>query len=110
MGIGHLIGDGYRDTLDVLVVAFCRDYFSRREIISSGECSRRTRMEYEYVNRRIEEAAREVVGEDYEIYIKEIGTGRGYAKSEALYTSETSYKKFKRAVKLNIARKLHLLD
>ena len=110
MGTGYLRSIGYRDTLDYLVVAFCKDYFFRKAQIESATCSRRIRMEYEYVNRRISEAAREVVGDDYEIYIKEIGEGIGYANSELPDVSESRYKTFKREVKINIAKKLHLLD
>ena len=110
MGLGYLKTIGYRDTLDALVVAFCRDYFHRKHAIEDGKCSPRTRMEYEYINRRIAEAAREVVGTDYEIYIKEIADGAGYARSSVECISESSYKTYKKEVKVNIAKKLHLLD
>ena len=110
MGVGYLKTIGYRDTLDRLVVAFCRDYFFRKSAIESGEVSKRTRMEYEYINGRIAEAAREIVGGDYEIYIEEIGEARGYAGSEVLSISESTYKQYKKEVKVNIAKKLHLLD
>jgi hypothetical protein len=110
MGVRHLRDIGYRETLDCLVVAFCRDYFSRKREVESGKCSLRTRMEYQYVNGRIADAAREIVGSDYEIYIKEIGEGIGYAYSDVECVSESSYKQLKKEVKINVARKLHLLD
>ena len=110
MGVGYLKFSGYRDTLDMLVIAFCKDYFFRKEEIESGASSRRTRMEYEYINGRIADAAREVVGDDYEIYIREIGEARGYAYSDILDISEGTYKQAKKEVKINIAKKLHLLD
>ena len=52
----------------------------------------------------------EVVGRDYEIYIRERGDGRGYARSAVIDVSESSYKRLKREVKINIAKKLHLMD
>ena len=110
MGARYLSTIGYRETLDVLVVAFCKDYFNRKAAIADGTVSRRTRMEYEYVNHRIAEAAHEIVGEDFEIYIREIGEAKGYAKSEMLDISESTYKIYKKEVKINVARKLHLLD
>ena len=67
-------------------------------------------MEYEYINRRLREAAGEVVGVDYRIYINEIGDKIGYAYSRVDGISETEYKERKKEVKLSIARKLHLLD
>ena len=33
MGLGYLNSVGYRETLDALVVAFCRDYFERKRVI-----------------------------------------------------------------------------
>ena len=110
MGLGYLSDAGYRDTLNLLVVAFCRDFFSRKEEIEKKALCRRTLMEYEYINGRIADAAREVVGDDYECYIREIGESKGYAKSDTLYVSETEYKHLKKSVKVNIAKKLHLLD
>jgi hypothetical protein len=50
MGVGYLKFALYRDTLDKLVIAFCKDYFFRKEAIESGATSKRTRMEYEYIN------------------------------------------------------------
>lgn len=110
MGVGYLSCVGYRETLDALVVAFCRDYFERERVIGEGACSRRTRMEYEYVNGRILDAAREIVGSDGEIYIREIGEKCGYANSVIVSVSEPKYKQTKKEVKLNIAKKLHLID
>ena len=110
MGVGYLNSIGYRDTLDALVVAFCRDYFERKRVIDENKCLRRTRMEYEYINGRILDAAYEIVGGDGEIYIREIGEKTGYAYSKVAGVSEPTYKHRKKEVKLNIAKKLHLID
>lgn len=110
MGVGDLSKTRYRDTLDRLVVAFCRDYSARKEAIRDRTCQKRTRMEYEYINGRIEDAAREIVGGYYEIYIDEIGYYTGYANSRINNVCESLYKNLKREVKINIARKLHLID
>ena len=110
MGAGYLMDIGYRDTLDFLVVGFCRDYSKRKEAIATQSCAKRTRMEYEYINRRIEDAAMEIVGTEYEIYINEIGRYVGYAQSAVSDVSESTYKQLKKEVKVNIAKKLHLLD
>ena len=40
MGLGYLNSVGYRETLDALVVAFCRDYFERKRVIEEGSLSR----------------------------------------------------------------------
>ena len=110
MGIGYLKNIGYRDTVDMIVVAFCKDYFFRKEAIANHSCSKRTCMEYAYINERIADAAREIVGDDYEIFIKEIGSAVGYAKSGVLNIAECGYKHYKKQVKVNIAKKLHLID
>lgn len=110
MGAMYMSKIGYDDTLDRLVVAFCRDYFRREEAIRDSKCTKRTRMEYEYVNRRIADAARDVVGDEYEIYIKEIGYCIGYAGSVIDDVSESMYKVRKAEVKNKIAKNLHLLD
>ena len=67
-------------------------------------------MEYEYINRRIADATREIVGEEFLNYIHEIGERIGYAYSKVEDISDTEYKVKKKRVKLNIARKMHLLD
>ena len=100
----------YSDTLNMLVVAHCLDFFRRKAEIEAGGCAKRTRMEYVYLNKMITEAAQAIVGEDHEIYIREIGEGIGYAKSALSDVSEGTYKRRKKEVKISIARKLHLLD
>ena len=110
MGVGYLSSIGYRETLDALVVAFCRDYFERKRVIDEKRCLCRTRMEYEYINGRILDAACEVAGGDGEVYIREIGEKTGYAYSKIAGISELTYKARKKEVKLNIAKKLHLID
>ncbi|MBQ1260670.1 MAG: hypothetical protein IIX96_01495 [Clostridia bacterium] len=98
-------------TLDGVIVALCLDYERRKSAIEEKSFRRRTLMEYDYINKRIYEAAAEVVGEaDAELYIAEIGEKIGYAKSGAPLISEVSYKRKKSEVKRNIALKLHLTD
>lgn len=110
MGNKSIKSIGYRDTLDKLVVALCKDYYARHEAILMGKCSKRTLMEYEYINRKINEAAIEVAEDDYELFIKEIGDSRGYARSKVFDISESTYKRKKQEIKINIARKLNLID
>ena len=102
---------GYSTSLDALVRALCQDYGRREGAISDGCVGKRTRMEYIYINGKILEAARELAEEGLaQIYIKEIGEKCGYAYSEIPCASERIYKQRKQEIKLNIARKLHLLD
>ena len=110
MGAQHVMNKGYSETLDSLIIAFCRDYSTRACAIAEKQYKRRTLMEYEYINRRLRDAAIEIVGADFEHYINEIGNKIGYAYSKINGISETEYKERKREVKLNIAKKLHLLD
>ena len=49
MGNKSIKSIGYRDTLDKLVVALCKDYYARHEAILMGKCSKRTLMEYEMI-------------------------------------------------------------
>lgn len=107
----NLIEKGYTDTLDSIIVALCRDYLRRNEVLKTGDCSVRTAMEYKYINAIIYDAACEVVGvRDAVTYISEIGDRIGYASSQIDYVSESTYKQQKKEVKLNIARRLHLVD
>ena len=98
-------------TLDTLVIALCLDYGRRQAVIVGGEATKRTDTEYRYYNFKIFDAAADIVGEDMaELYIKEIGARVGYAKSEVEDVSEVTYKGYKRMIKDNIAKKLHLCD
>ena len=110
MGTRNVNNDAFSDTLDFLIVAFCRNFASRDRAIRERSCQRRTLMEYEYINRQIADATREIVGDDYLDYIYEIGEKIGYAHSKVYGLSETDYKIKKKQVKMNIARKMHLLD
>ena len=110
MGTRYVNDKGFSDTLDFLIVALCRDFQTRERAIAENSCNRRTLMEYEYINIRLVEAAREIAGEEYGNYIYEIGERIGYAYSRVNAASETDYKIKKKEVKINIARKLHLLD
>ena len=110
MGSGYMREEDYNEAIDILIVAFCRSYYARAGAIKSGSCKKRTLMEYEYINRCIEDAAREVAGDDFDKYIYEIGMSIGYANSKVGDICETRYKKIKRSVKVNIGKKMHLLD
>ena len=99
------------NSLDSLVTALCYDYERRKKAISSKTNSYRTDTEHRYLNYKIFAAAAEIVGdEDAEQIIREIGKKIGYAKSEFYTLSEVTYKKYKRLVRDNIARKLNLVD
>ena len=94
-------------TLDTLIVALCADFERREERCED----RRVAMEFKYLNARMLDAAAEIVGHRYAaIIIYEIGNRIGYAKSVVPDISESEYKRNKIAVKLNVARKLHLID
>ncbi len=111
MGTWNVEGTDYSETLDLLIVALCRDYTRRRDMISDKKCSKRTAMEYKYINHSLLSAAVEIVGPSAaEIYINEIGNKTGYAKTVLEFTSEGTYKKNKSEIRRNIAKKLHLLD
>lgn len=102
---------GYTDSVDMIVVGMCADYERRRQVLAAGNASRRTALEYRYLNFKINEAVMEIAGEHLALsYIKEIGRRIGYAKSEIDCVSESTYKIQKKEIKINIARKLHLID
>ncbi len=98
-------------TLDTLVIALCLDYFRRQKAIEERSVTKRTDTEFRYYNFRIFAATAEIVGERMaEGYIKEIGNRTGFAQTEIEGMSEITYKNYKRLVKNNIAKKLHLRD
>ena len=98
------------ESLDVLVVAMCQDYFRRKSIIEKGNVKRRIDTELRYLNYKIYDAATEVVGEENaELFIKEIGSRIGYAASECSM-SESIYKTKKRDLKIKIAKNLYLTE
>ena len=111
MGAWFMNVDGYTESLDNLIVALCRDFSRREDSVARGTCSARTAMEYRYLNYGMLRAANEVAGEKLGCaYIYEIGEKIGYAYSSIEDVSEGTYKQIKKEVKLNIARKMHLLD
>ena len=104
-------GEALVKSLSSVIVALCADYGRRESAILSGEISPRTKMEYKYINHNIYEGAAEIVGERFaRLYIDEIGYKVGYAYTAHPAVSETEYKLEKRAVRENIARRLHLWD
>jgi len=99
------------DTVDMLVVALCADYERRKRAINQRTVSHRTEMEYRYLNFKVYRAAAEVVGEHAApTMINEIGRKKGYAKTDMDEISEKTYKVKKKQIKLNIAKRLHLID
>lgn len=98
-------------TLDTLVIALCLDYRRRQQAIDERSATKRTDTEFRYYNFKIFDAAAEIVGERFAVrYIEEIGERVGYAKSRVDCVSEITYKSYKRLIKDNIAKKLHLCD
>lgn len=98
-------------TLDTLVIALCLDYERRKKVIEEHSATRRVDTEFRYLNFKIYDAAAEIAGDDdAEEFIFEIGSRLGYAKSELWHLSEGTYKDYKRTIKDNIAKKLHLTD
>ena len=98
-------------SLDTLVIALCLDYGRRQRAIEERCVTKRTDTEFRYYNFKIFDAAAEIVGERFAArYIEEIGERVGYAKSSVDCVSEITYKNYKRRIKDNIAKKLHLCD
>lgn len=99
------------DSLTVIARALCADYERRKGCINDESVSRRVRMEYIYLNKKLIEAAGEVCGARFaEVFIKEIGEGVGYAYSSIDCMSEITYKNYKKSICDSIIRKLHLSD
>ena len=99
------------NSLELVICALCLDYERRRAAIEGRTHSKRTDTEFRYYNFKIYDAAAEIVGERFaEQYVREIGERIGFAGSEVNCVSEVTYKKYKRLIKENIAKKLHLSD
>lgn len=98
-------------SLEMLIVALCADYQRRKEVIENRRAQRRVDTELRYLNFKIYDAAAEIVGEELaELFIYEIGSEVGYAKSEASFMSESTYKIYKKRVKDNLSVKLYLRE
>lgn len=97
--------------LELIITALCADFPRREMIIADGRATYRIIMEYRFLNYRIFNAASEIAGpRDARLFIKEIGSGSGYATTELWRLSEGIYKQRKRDIKLNIARRLCLYE
>lgn len=97
--------------IEFVIMALCADYSRRAEVIESKNATYRILMEYRFLNYRMLGAAIEIAGtRDALLFIKDIGSGVGYAASELWSLSETVYKDRKREVKRNIARRLCLYE
>ena len=100
-----------KSSLELLVTALCADFARREKVIKDGSASRRTLVEFRYINCKILEAAQEVVEERYaRLFIKEIGENIGFANTKIDVFCENFYKTLKKEIKENIAKKLHLID
>ncbi len=114
MGNGNIAQEVHErlpDAVKSAVYALCQDYERRERLIEGRLLSRRTDLEFRYLNFKIKEAAVEVAGEAMApVFIEEIGSKTGYAKSKLYYMSERIYKVQKSEIVLNIAKKLHLTD
>lgn len=92
------------------VCFYCRSYHRREYILREMLCTQTVRAAYSAINNAI----REAVGSECEeklrdILIEDIGKGRGWGYSPAVYIiSEAAYKRAKRLAKINIARRLGL--
>ena len=96
--------------VDALVVALCSDYERREEVIRNKSASYRVIMTYRFLNYKILDAASAIAGtRDSLDFIKEIGEKRGYTKTEVAL-GERAYKLTKLYVKVEIARRLGLID
>lgn len=96
--------------LDAVVIALCADFSRRAEAIALGNLPYNVIMEYRFLNYRIMNAAVEIAGSrDAKLFIKDIGGNIGYADSELWILSERAYKRRKKEVKDNIARRLSLI-
>lgn len=96
--------------LEALIIALCADFSRRAEVIFSRTAPYNVIMEYRFLNYRIMNAAIEVAGSrDAICFIKDIGNDIGYAQSDLWILSERCYKKRKKEVKDNIARRLSLM-
>ncbi len=99
------------EAVEIIIMALCSDYFRRMSVIESGMATYRIIMEYRFLNHRIYNAVEEIVGKrDAIAFIKDIGKGTGYAKSDIITLSERNYKIMKKEVKLNIAKRLSLYE
>ena len=97
--------------VELLIMALCADYERREKIIAEGRATHSIIMEYRFLNYRIFKAASEIAGPvDAEDFIKEIGSGVGYATSRLFRMSERLYKQRKQQIKLNIAKQLCLYE
>jgi hypothetical protein len=92
------------------VCFYCRSYHRREYIIREGLATPSVYAAYTTINSLIREAIGTEYGEKLrDILIEDIGKGRGWGYSPAVYiVSEKTYKQIKREAKLNIARRLGL--
>ena len=96
---------------DAVVCALCADYARRELLCALPNIGRRMRAELAYYNSKILAAAESVVGEaDAMTYINDIGARKGYAYSLVEGVCELTYKRRKREVKCEIARRLYLIE
>ena len=97
-------------TLEEIIIALCADFDRRQTEIKEKRLPKCVLMEYKFLNFRILEGVMEIVGtENARLFIDDIGSRRGYAKSSIDGLSEPKYKVKKAEAKLSIAKKLSLI-
>ena len=98
-------------SLDKRVLALCADYPRRVREAARADVSPRVEIELKYINAKIYDSVAEVVGERFaEAFIMDIGGEIGFAKTDVVGMSESTYKIYKKHAKENIAKRLHLTD
>ena len=105
----HDVDKKMSKTTEGLVVALCADFGRRKRLIERKSAPYSVIMECRFLNYRMLDAAIQVAGErDAEIFIRDIGEGKGYASTDLYILSERVYKDRKAEVKIGIAKRLLL--
>jgi len=96
--------------VDRAVRAYCEDYPRRREAIEAGVLPSETLAHYTILNAKIDRAIASCCDEGFcEEMREDIGSGTGHRATRLNYLGINTYKTYKQATKLAIARALHLL-
>ena len=92
------------------VIFYCRSYHRREYIMREKLCTPVMFDAYNAINTAIRDAVGDKNGVRLrDILIEDIGRGRGWGRSPAVYIiGEAAYKRAKREAKVNIAKKLGL--
>jgi hypothetical protein len=96
--------------LERIIKSLCADYSRRATIIQCKNAPFNVIMEYRFLNYRIMDAAIEIAGpRDAREFIRDIGEEIGYASTDLWLLPENEYKKRKKQIKNNIAKRLSLM-